>query len=709
MLNIHSLSLVLCLPLLVDGGGGGWTPPLHGSGSTGAGSSTGAGNPTSGGPSTPAPASPVPPGPRGGGRSGGPPAEGTPAPANGPATGGPASNGSGPATGGTLPKVPGASQGGPSTGGGLAAMLEPTWDVWWLLHREEFLELKQSVGAGLETPAGLEPDDDLARLLANRSLRPSAQEIHTQVVPALQQLLASEHGNDVVAGAELALARIGEVPGAEAGARSAPRLARLIADPNQEIGERAALALGVLGDEASVPLLGSLVLDEPDGRVAAGARSVPLRVRSFAAYGLGLIGRRTHNNRVRQLVARTLCAAIAAREGVAADTQAASVIALGLTPLDPEPLPSQSAPWISRQTQIAFLLDLARDREARTLLRAHALDALALLQRGAGPELRQAVADCALDALRRGRSEGLVRECALIALGTLGDDDEDDLDRELRTELLRALAGGSTAERCFALMALSEVAARPGREASCQATVAAVRTRLLEELAQGNGRMRSWSALALGVLEFRLQRRGASTPPAVGAALRRVFEEAAGPEEQTACAIALGLCRDEAAGAVLLARLEKATDEVPRAYVALSLGLLHDTRHAPALRALVGRSAFRPFLLQQTAIALTLLGEKAHVQELLAELETAQGTASQGWLAQALGFVGDASSVPGLLGLARDVHRNPRSRGYVELALGIVCDKDDVSWNYPIGSSFNWRAVTSTLLSGDGTGVLEIL
>src|SRR5205814_1461404 len=76
-------------------------------------------------------------------------------------------------------------------------------------------------------------------------------------------------------------------------------LAKCLADPNQEIHETAALAIGILGNDSGAKLLASLLQDDPKGRALVGHKDVDYRTRAFAAYGLGLIGSSTASAGVR--------------------------------------------------------------------------------------------------------------------------------------------------------------------------------------------------------------------------------------------------------------------------------------------------------------------------------------------------------------------------------------------------------------------------
>jgi len=409
------------------------------------------------------------------------------------------------------------------------------------------------------------------------------------------------------------------------------------------------------------------------------------------------------------MIARALTDELARRDGVATDTRAACILALGQVPLAVEAEESASAPWISRQTQLRFLMQLSSDPDTRPLLVAHAVTSVAVLAADSTPEAKLAVVDFLIALLHHDGTEAAVRESCLMGLGCLGDDDQDPEDRRVRAELRRTMIAGSTSERAFALMSLSEAAARGGSGSEPGSALPECRDALLEELARGKSRSRSWAALGLGVLEFRLRQRGAPHSAPVRDALRRAFANAAGPDESGACALALGLAGDAEGTGVLGERIAGPGDDVLHGYFALGIGLSGNRAQAEALRTVAKGARYRPFLLQQCAIALALLGDKNLAPDLTSELRTATGQASQSWLAQALGMVGDARTLPVLVGMVRDRALTDAARGNLTSALGIVCDRDELPWYHALSSRVNWRAVTSTLLAGNGTGVLEIL
>src|SRR5258707_3303329 len=125
------------------------------------------------------------------------------------------------------------------------------------------------------------------------------------------------------------------------------------------------------------------------------------------------------------MIARELTDELGRRDGCATDTRVACILALGEAPLELEREESASAPWISRQTQLRFLLELASDTQTRPVLVAHAATALAELAADSTPEAKQAVADFLVALFPRDSTERSVRESCLLRLGQLGDTDHD--------------------------------------------------------------------------------------------------------------------------------------------------------------------------------------------------------------------------------------------------------------------------------------------
>jgi len=589
-----------------------------------------------------------------------------------------------------------------------SAALEFSWDIWWHFHQHEFLDLRRRVHAGVLLPKQ-QPFDPLLPALVARAPRPTPAEIEGVVAPRLLAIGVGDGGGELVAGALMGMARVGARSDRIPGAPEQQFLELAVASPVRGIAETAVLALGILGSERALDALGALLCDDERGRKLAGLPAVPYRMRSLAAYGLGVIGQATGSQRTRQVVCRALTGALDAAAAPATDTQVACVLALGMTPLESDPSHSASAAWYSRETQLAYLQVLAERPESGRLVRAHAWASLARLARDAAPEQREPIARRMLASLADPGLDPLARESCILGLGELCGSAGTPADLAAVDALFAILRGGTASEPDAARLALVALAGRPAQSRSYEQLLQRVRERLLSDTHAPAARTRAWSALALGVLEARLLRSGRRAEEPVRDALRALWKRESSPDVLSACALALGLCGDREACAPLSECLARGGDDALRGYCALALGLCGDSGAAPALRTILRQSTHRPFVLESSAIALGLLGEKAVVEDLLAGLGESLSQTSQGWFALAVGLVGDARALPVLVERLNDDKLTRRSRAYLAVALGMICESAAAPWAQPISEHLAWRATSETLYSGSGQGVLELL
>lgn len=652
----------------------------------------------------------VPPGGGGGSRGGGP-APGGPAGPAGPG-GSPGAGPAGPLTGaptGGAPGVP-SSTSAPRTGIAVEEDLSQ-WSLWWEFNKDPFLQLKSKLHAS-------EPETGSTDFLLGRGeqkaardvLRPSARQIDDEVLPALLAALARETHNDVVTGCLVALAKIGRARGGDAAAALAPRLRPFLADANQEIAETAALALGLLGGEASAALLVDVLADAPAGRAACGGAAVSERTRAFAAYGLGLALERSAARGVKEELATRAVAALAAhaRGGASSDVGVACVLALGLAPL-PERGTAEGPPESGREALLERLLALAEDRDADSALRAHAPRSAARLAADASPALRASAAERLVELVQARRVPELVRQGVVLGLGSLGDCDGDAVDVRIRRALADLVEGAADVQtRAFARVALGRVGGRDGA-GDPGVGRAEIADLLTASLARGAKTQRQWSALALGAMGHELASRGL-VPAGVKLAVRKELEDAKSPDDIGALSVAAGLLRDNDARAALLDKLERTSVDDARGYAALGLGLLGDRRVIDELTGVLAESKFRPELLRQAAVALGLLGDRAVAERLADMLGEAKALASQASIAAALGFIGDARSIPRLVAMLEDRALTASARGFAAVALGAVADNADLPWTVAYAVDMDYRAAPETLNANSlGTGVLNIL
>ncbi len=680
----------------------------------------------------------------GGGGGGGPSSPGSGGP-SAPGGGGPSSPG--PASPGAPGGGPGGSGGGPQSpgGGGDAGPDLTIWDYWWGFNREPYINLKSHIHSG----AVVTGSDDFflgrgEKQQARDSLRPSEATIRSTVVPALIEALNTERSNHIVTGAMIALAKIGDPKGEDGKPEEgfSQHIKKFLADGNQEIAETAGLALGILASEqpANLEILTALVNNKSDVlRSQHGVQltgSISDRSRAFAAYGLGLIGYKAKDENRKQIV-DTL---VKLFEGEASkmatrDLAVACLTAIGITPLPIDEAamasPVDTKKGFPRPTEIKNRFDqlmwvmsqFDNEQGLDFLVRAHVpiTAARLLADLPAGPSadnLRGLVARRLMqDVTKLSKAKQEIQQSCVIALGQIGDCDDQDLDKEIRAALMAAreeLASNLMAKN-FAAIALAQAASRPGSGANPMAGLDPkakenVRKYFQETFSKAKSVYRPWVALAVGVLERGVQDNKYTSSVEMAAMVREALREAKQPSEVGAFAIALGIMKDVGGKEVLRDKLNNISDDDARGFNAVALGLIDDRESIELIQGVIKKSKYRPNLLKSAAIGLGILGDKSVVEELVTMLDSATGMASQAAISSALGFIGDSRSIDPLIAMLKDKQKTDNARGFAAVALGIVADKEELPWNTKISVNINYRANTSTLTAPDtGTGILDIL
>lgn len=668
----------------------------------------------------------VPPG--GGGGGGAPGAPG----AGGPATPGPG----GPGTPG--PAGPGAPVGGApaaatSSGGGEQGPDLTIWQYWWGFNREPYLNLKSHIHSGSVQTGSDEFFLGRGEQEQSRdSLRPSELVIREKVVPALVKALKTEQSNDIISGCLVALAKIGDAKDESGDGKSqmAEHIKSRLTDGNQEIQETAAVALGILANEANIDLLRALLFNDSAALRSGGVQfngSVPERTRAFAAYGLGLIGYKAGDAGKQRVVDALVQWMDSEGKTISQrDIPVACLTSLGLTALPIDSAATQvdiskkidkPAKVANRQDQVLWLLHFFSDEQNAFLNRAHAPIAMArlLADAGNGYWLRNEVGNKLASVLsEHDKSQNEIKQSCILALGQLGDCDADAVDATIRKALMDSYEKMADEQsKNFSLIALAQVAGRPGQGANPIAAFddkkSNPRTFLLSRL-EGKSSTVSWSALALAVMERSLDDANQPSSNDTRVALRDALEKSKAPPEIGALSIAVGMLRYEGAKEALRSKFDKISEPEARGFAAIGLGLMDDRGAIQMITEVLRKSKYQPDLLKSAAIGLGLLGDKDIVPELITMLESAAGLSSQAAISSALGFIGDARSIDPLIAMLDDTQKTARARGFAAVALGIVADKEDLPWNAKISVNANYRANTTTLTSpSTGTGILDIL
>ncbi len=636
-----------------------------------------------GAPKTPGPSTPSAPTP-GGTNAPTTPGPGAPPP---PTTGGPRA----PAPGGMGPKT------GPR-GIQLGADLSQ-WQGWWDFNKDRFLNLKDSIHSKLPVTGSDEFYMGIRRKMdSNTSLKPSETDIQTVILPAIKSALDDTDNRDITSSCLMALAKIGRDHDSF---EILPILRKHLVTHDQEIRETAALAIGLTQMKKGLPLLRELALDRALGRQLIARSKVDYRTRSFAIYGMALIAHAHDDLDVKRTVLDVADKILAQNKDRSSNVCVAAIQATGLLKIDGQ---TDKARALRDEAVNSLRRYFAKELGPQEhYMQAHVPGAVAkLIGRGTSAVHVQLKAE--LVAILSGKSKrkignNILRSAAL-ALGQLAVPDK--IDASAHNALIRFATRGKDAQaRYFAMISMGQINAPD------------TRTSLLKIVAKGNKSIeRPWAAMALGVSEFRMAKADPRWVPdkTIGDAIHKQFLAVRNPAARSGFAIALGLCRYQAAGADLLETLDRYRHQDEFAgFLCLGLALMDYRKALPVIHELVETSVRRPELLRQTAVALGKMGDKRVAVTLMAKLEQRDSNlAKLAATAAALGFIGDRRTIQPLKKMMGNEEFTKLTRAFAVVALGMVADKGRLPWNSKIGANINYRAVVETLTES-GTGILDIL
>lgn len=548
----------------------------------------------------------------------------------------------------------------------------PLWVLWWEINRPIDRD-------AFRHGSGFDCDDDC--------LHPDARETY-EVETALLAALERERTGPVVASALTALARIGERPDWKGATPVHDALSRHLAHPDPSAAEAAVVGLGILGSEASLPILRSLLADDERARELAGTAIDPRR-RVLAALGLGLFGALPENRSVRPDVVAALHAALSSADP---ELARACVIALGSVPLEPDGPLARSAGDVptTRRGQIDVLLEVLADESADPLVRAQVPVALAHLWRPPGfgsplseeraPDTKTLLVNTLLALLEEEAEEPLGRAC-VVALGLLGDADADPLDVRIRGRLTW-LGLHSIEPEVFgqAFVALARIAGDPGHGGEAAPGIAEVGAYLLDRLGHASDQKRPWAALALGLLGENLQRQAIGAP--IVARARTALRRALRPTwDGSASGLALALLGDRDASELLRPLLSNGMlPDEDRGLIALALALLGDQASRELLRETVRGAKYRPGLLAKAALCASLLRDEGIIDELTTIQDASTGLAVPCAVARALGRTGQRLALAPLCSMLGDADAHPLKRACAASALGDLADQERLPW-----------------------------
>ena len=592
-----------------------------------------------------------------------------------------------------------------------------SWRFWWYYNSKPYLNLKQALKAHAVTQGS---DDYFLgarhRGTAMGGVAPDTELIQGTIVPQLIEHLAEETSQQVLTSALLSLSRLEGDAAQEAQVEA--EISKLLAHTDLIVVEVAAISLGILGSDRSAVTLAALLEAGAEGRKLRGGPEVGDRIRAFAAYGLGQIGHETERTEVKRYVVSKLRAAFDAAGSSEYDVRVACLLSMGSVPLPSDPdyqVPSEGGLVASAclQAQVAWTTRVLQDKQQHQFIRAHAPTALARLlvdaERGGLREAKARSAEALLDLLESGsNAPQQVVQSAALALGQLGDSDDDELDQEIRKALERASKKASDqATRNFALISLAQVAGRPGADGSTPGAAVALKV-LSARIKNGATMQRPWAALAIGVMGRSLADAGHPAPDDAAAFLRATLSETRSPELISATAIALGILQDAGSEKLLLDVLDRSSDTNIRGYTMISLGLIQARGSLSEIETILVKSKYRPELVSTAAVSLALMHDTELVPKLIEMLHSNSSLPAQGAICFSLGNVGDVRAAQALIEMSTSPELGAVARGLAIEALGLVADRYDLPWNTELSANTNYLANPTSLSSPDTVGVLDL-
>lgn len=501
------------------------------------------------------------------------------------------SPGSPPPSGGVPPGT--ADAPGPVTG----------WETWWAANKDAWLRLGERMRTNT---SAVTPSPGAEDSTASRAARDTVA--REELVPVFLDAILDD-SFEVRTAAAIALGKTRDP-------RAAVPLERAVTgDPHKDVRESALLGLGLLAAQKEIPFLDEIVRD----------RDAPLRMRCFAAFGLGMTG---GADAVACLARHVDERSAAAARRLPPELEAAIYVGLGLTGS------SDAVPIVRRALDSNAIDDNCRAFVVASLGR-----------------LRDTSHLGAVTPLLRHREAG-IRRAAAIATGALA--------RPADAGAIAALLDAARSEsdpltRHYAAVALGRI----GGDAAVK--------QLRASFANADGAERVFIGIALGIA------RDAESFKV----LRRALEQEKTESARGALSIALAIGGDTEARPLLEREVTARGSVWSAGYAALALGMLGSRESGPLLRRQLDATN-DPRLRANLAIALGLVHDPRGEEWLCATLRGDGTLYERGGAAMALGQLRRTRNVPVLIDVYRQKRDHELVRAFAVVALGVIADGDDV-------------------------------
>lgn len=601
-----------------------------------------------------------------------------------------------------------------------------SWHWWWHFNKDAYLRLREQVFESSPVTGGTNFWLGLGERQVERNIRTiSDYELRYKIVPALIEAMDDEESSSFDTACMMALAKIGERGEVVGGGDPMEGyILPFLKDSNQDARWQATIALGVLGKSECLDPLLQILNSTPAGLdLVNEASEVDYRQRALAAYALGLLGSQLSDVEEKQRIISGLVEVLDGPGFSTRDIKVACIKAFGLVQLPADALfepivkrgrlQAVEGPLLTRGDQLIYLVKFIQNwRNNHELVIAHVPGTLVRLLEGLPDDVYEVakhfVAEPILEKIaKHANVRAEIEYDCVLALGQLGDADGDDIDKEIRKDLMRFQEKSNNRQaRYLGAIALARIASRKGSGEKPWSATPDVLDYLRGRMRRGESRERPWIALAMGVAGRELNDAGQIFPEDIVKKVREACDKERSPIDIGAYVLSLGLLRDQDSLQILREKLELFSIDQQKGLVALSIGMGGHVKMMEEMEEIVRGARFHPELLELAAQGLALLGDAELLYVLLEMLDEAGSQASELTLVGALGFVGDRRALEPLLDILRDEDRTVGTRGAAAASLGSIAEKGLLPWREPLSVNVNYRSTTFTLGGDAATGVL---
>ncbi|MEO2144919.1 MAG: hypothetical protein ABGY32_03380 [bacterium] len=572
------------------------------------------------------------------------------------------------------------------------------WMGFWSLHRDLFSRPDFKTQLDLTPRTGQDRDQAIDR--------------RREVAEGLIELLRKPNmGPELTHEALIALGRCGK-PGEEAGGVAVA--SKFLSNSNIKVTEAAVTSIAGQGSGEALVLLRDLLFETREGKALVGSTSVPLRLRTFAAYGIGIACMNEPRPAMRTFGVQALSEVLLTNAKRSRDLSSALVLGMSVIPLpqmasgeDPD-AQGELAPSSSGEALFVFLESLLQDQDLHRAARGYCATALARIA-NRHPQLRRSALQTLLDLTDvHAKVPNEVERCAVLALGELSTAGKGRLDSQARDHLLLHTRRGDLVARHYACLALGRSISRPDASDDGFHGMHPTVSGLLRGFDKAQGRDRPFYAFALGMAGHGMSEHSQAVPPRIRTALEKRLRRFRQPMRAATIALGLGLLHDPRSGPRIEEGLKSIKDPHSQAHFVLALGMTGDSSRLPSITKLGAGAAHLPDLLEASGRARAILGDphvSMDVGLVHASCNCPMTTAGS---CAALASTRNPKNLDTLLAAAKDEGRSKSARATALRQIGRLIDQRPQSWELELGQFTSLYDAPPTLTSpSTWTGILD--